>query len=58
MNDYWIGWDGRGNNPVEYDLEDGPMREKMRLFLERNETTKKRVSEFELARNKYKRREK
>ncbi|CAL9972314.1 hypothetical protein VPHK567_0165 [Vibrio phage K567] len=58
VNDYWIGWDGRGDNPVEYDLEHGPMRKKMRDFIERKKVTDQRTAEFDEVRNKYKRREK
>ncbi|CAM0050611.1 hypothetical protein VPHF86_0155 [Vibrio phage F86] len=57
VEDYWIGWDGRGNNPVEYDLEDGPKRKKMREFLERKKAVDARQAEFEKAQLKYKRQE-
>ncbi|CAL9963732.1 hypothetical protein VPHD479_0082 [Vibrio phage D479] len=53
LTDYWIGWDQRGSNPIDYDVEDGPRRRKCREFEERQKAVKQRTSAFEEARAKY-----
>lgn len=53
VSNYWLGWDQRGSNPVDYDIEHGPMRRKCREFEERHKSVQQRVSALEEARAKY-----
>lgn len=57
VNNYWLGWDQRGDHPIDYDIEDGDMRRKTREFEERKKQTLARTAQFEESRNKYKRRD-
>ncbi|AFN37359.1 hypothetical protein VH12019_00391 [Vibrio phage VH1_2019] len=58
VNNFWIGWDQRGPESRDYDVEHGNMRKKCREFEERKKATDERIAAFEETRNKYKRREK
>jgi hypothetical protein len=58
VNDYWIGWNQKGPETREYDIEDGNMRTKCREFVARKEDVDSRVSEYDKIRLKYKRQEK
>lgn len=53
VNDYWEGWDQRGNRPVEYDVEDGGMREKTRMYRERKSVHDKLESRLKDMKSKY-----